>query len=151
MLLNKQYDTLTVAAPASIDEVRNAIGNEKTLTLVKKWGGITIRLPAKANTLESNELAQAIGLDALKALCKALGHARYLYLPRCADVLRNSRDIEIIAKAEAAIRNNAPLTPLVDEIALEYGLSDRQVWNIMKRTIEEDKQESLFNGPMGGD
>lgn len=145
MLLNKQYDTLTIAAPASIDEVRAAIGNDKTLALVKKWGGITLRLPAKANTLESNEIARVIGLDALKALCKALGHARYLYLPRCADVLRNARDIEIIAKAEEAIRKGTPLTPLVDELALEYGLSDRQVWNIMKRTIEEDKQENLFN------
>lgn len=132
----KTADTLTIAMPASLDDVLAAIGEAATLKLVEAFGGITPRLPAKRNVVESHPIAQVIGLEALRTLVAKLGGGRYMYIPRCTDGLRLKRDQQIVTDYS----NNVP----VPELARRNNLSDRQVWSILKKTVMDDGQEELF-------
>lgn len=129
------YDSMTIY-PVSLDQVLEAIGEADTLKLVQLLGGTTQRLPSTRNISTDHKIAQIIGQPALQKLVAAVGAARYVYLPRCADGLRQLRDRQIVRQYS----EGAP----VEQLALENGLSDRQIWAILKKTDMEDNQESLF-------
>lgn len=131
----KTADTMTIPMPASLDEVLEIVGEAVTLQLVNAFGGTTQRLPAKRNVVDSNEIAQVIGLENLRLLVEKLGGGRYLYIPRCADGMRLQRDRKIVELSR---------TVSVDALARRYQLSDRQIWTILKKTPVDDGQEQLF-------
>lgn len=132
----KLYDELTIKLPASLDEVIEVIGEALTIKLVEAFGGTTQRLPAIRNANDDNELAKLIGKENLHQLINAIGASRYVYIPRCTDGLRESRDRQIVKKYTEGVT--------VESLALEYILSDRQVWNILKKTEMDDGQAQLF-------
>lgn len=134
MVANNTSARMTIKVPASLDEVEAAIGTPATLDLVKAFGGTTVRLPAKRNINAENNIAQVIGIELLTTLVEVLGAAHYVYLPKCEAGFRNARDLEIIERSK---------TESVPDLALEYKLSDRQIWNILKKPIN-DNQTSLF-------
>lgn len=127
---------LTVQLPASLDEVLEVIGEAATLKMIDSYGGTTPRLPAKRNVNAKHPMTLIIGLEALEQLVKQLGGGRHVYIPRCAAGLRSKRDREIVQKYEAGTS--------VDQLAMQYRLSDRQIWSILKKTEMDDVQESLF-------
>ncbi|MFL9710168.1 hypothetical protein [Methylobacillus sp. Pita1] len=51
-------------------------------------------------------------------------------------VLRGLRDREVVKQYSQGM--------LVEKQALDNGLSDRQIWSILKKTEMDDSQESLF-------
>jgi len=126
----------TIKLPASLDEVIEVIGESSTLQLINAFGGTTQRLPAMRNAVEQHEMAVIIGMEKLHQLIKAIGASRYVYIPRCADGLRQKRDREIVKRFSES--------NTVEQLAREYGLSDRQVWNILKKTEMDDGQTQLF-------
>lgn len=126
----------TIKLPASLDEVVEVIGESLTLHLINAYGGTTQRLPAIRNATDDHEFAKVIGKDKLHQLINAIGASRYVYIPRCADGLRQKRDREIVKRFTES--------DTVEQLAREYGLSDRQVWNILKKTEMDDGQTQLF-------
>lgn len=132
----KRYDELTIKLPASLDEVLEAIGEASTLKLVEAFGGTTQRLPAIRNATDDHDLAKIIGKEKLHQLVSAIGASRYVYIPRCTDGIREGRDRQIVRKYTEG--------ETVERLAKEYILSDRQVWNILKKTEMDDGQAKLF-------
>lgn len=128
--------TLTVT-PVNLLEVIELIGEAAALKLVEDFGGQTIRIPALRNVHADHVLAHCIGLEALTALANADG-GRWLYVAKCDQSLRLRRNREI------AERYSPPHNVPVAQLAREYGLSDRQIWNILGSTALDDKQEQLF-------
>jgi hypothetical protein len=127
-----------MTTPASLLEVVEVIGEPAALKLVQQYGGTTPRLPALRNITPEHPLAQCIGIDVLNKLVATLGGARWMYVPRCAKGLRDARDREIVTLASPP--HNIP----VQQLALRFGLSDRQIWNILGKITLDDKQTSLF-------
>jgi len=126
----------SIKLPASLDEVIAVIGESLTLELINVYGGTTQRLPAIRNATDEHEFAKVIGKEKLHQLIKAIGASRYVYIPRCADGLRLKRDREIVSRFNEG--------EAVENLAREHSLSDRQIWNILKKTEMSDEQQQLF-------
>ena len=125
-----------ISSSVTLTEIVEVIGEAAALKLVHKYGGTSPRLPAMRNCSPEHELAELIGLDLLTQLVSVTGGARWLYVPKCAQGLRESRNREIVAAYTAG--------EPVESIARRYNLSDRQVWNILKNTVMDDGQSRLF-------
>lgn len=126
----------SIKLPASLDEVIAVIGESLTLELINVYGGTTQRLPAIRNATDEHEFAKVIGKEKLHQLIQAIGASRYVYIPRCADGLRLKRDREIVNRFNEG--------EAVETLAREHSLSDRQIWNILKKTEMGDGQTQLF-------
>jgi hypothetical protein len=124
-----------MTAPVSLLEIIEVIGEAAALKLVERFGGTTPRLPASRNITPDHPLAMCIGDELLTALVEVTGGARWLYIPRCAKGLRERRNREIVLATDAEP---------VNAVARRYNLSDRQVWNILKNTVVDDRQAGLF-------
>lgn len=107
--------------PASARDLAGLIGLPATLRLVEGWGGV-MRLYVPKDLAADHELARALGLEAARALVGVYGGDYLPSVPRCADALRQARNRALLRRrAEGA-------SPAV--LALEFGLTERQVWNI---------------------
>lgn len=124
------------SAPVNLLEIVEVIGEAAALKLVERFGGTTPRLPALRNITAEHPLAQCIGVKALTLLATETGGGRWLYVAKCARGLREARNREIVQRYSDGIP--------VNELALRYHLSDRQIWNILGSTVVDDRQVSLF-------
>jgi hypothetical protein len=120
--------------PPRLAALAALIGLPATLRLVEARGGTRIYVPDIAN--HDHWLARLLGLPALQALVAE--HARdYLELDRAASALRAARDRQIIID----VREGASTA----SVALQCGLTQRQVFNILARThVATDDQPDLF-------
>lgn len=108
--------------PPRLAELAQVIGLPATLRLVEARGGTRIYVPEQAT--DDHWLVPLIGLPALQQL--AATHAReYLELDRAAAALRAARDRHIVAQVQAGASTA--------KIALQCGLTQRQVFNILAR------------------
>jgi Mor family transcriptional regulator len=122
-------------APVNLLEIVEIIGEAAALKLVNSFGGQTVRIPALRNANSEHALAQCIGIEALTALAKADG-GRWLYVAKCERGLRQQRNVEIVKHYSDGMK--------VESLVQRYGLSDRQIWNILGSTVVDDRQCGLF-------
>lgn len=116
--------------PPRLAALAGLIGLSATLRLVEARGGTRIYVPDMASA--EHWLARLLGLTALQQLVAE--HARdYIELDRAAAALRAARDRKIVAD-HAGGTSTATL-------ALENGLTQRQVFNILARAADVDVDE----------
>ncbi|AGG89906.1 hypothetical protein [Rhodanobacter denitrificans] len=109
--------------PPRLAALAELIGLPAMLRLVEARGGTRVYVPDVASA--DHWLARLIGLPAMEQLVAE--HSRdYIELDRAAAALRAARDRKIVAD-NAAGTSTATL-------ALENGLTQRQVFNILART-----------------
>lgn len=119
--------------PTSLQKLVTEIGWEPTLALVTAYGGETLQVPR--GVLDSPEL---IGLQA------TLGHAaahilihhysgRCLYVPRCHEIQRKQKAREIVSTFES-LKGEMSSNRAVSHLASQYGVSDRSIWLILKKS-----------------
>ncbi|WP_424682939.1 hypothetical protein [Frateuria sp. YIM B11624] len=108
--------------PPRLAALAQVIGLPATLRLVEARGGTRFYVPEQATT--DHWLAPLIGPGALALLVQHYGR-EYLELDRAAAALRAARDRQIVADA----REGASTAT----IALQCGLTQRQVFNILAR------------------
>lgn len=123
--------------PKSLLEIIEIIGEGVALKLVQRYAGQRIRIPVLSNATEDHPLAQCIGLVELRKLI-GLDGGRWIYIPRCANGLREQRNREIVTLYSPP--HNVP----VNELAQRYGLSYRRIEQILSSTVIDDRQVSLF-------
>lgn len=122
--------------PESLQQMIDAIGENATLAVVEAFPGTTQRLPALSN-VSTHHFVPVIGEVLLMGLVKSLGGSRDIYIPRCLDGMRKKRDQAIVREYLASVK--------VNELALKYHLSDRQIWRILKETnMLDERQQALF-------
>lgn len=120
--------------PESLREVVDLVGLPATLKLVEHFGGaIAVYVPREIEA--DHPLAHAVGPAAARKLSSLYGGDYLRNIPRCARGLRRIRDVEIRARrTEGAFR-----------LALEFGLTERQIWTIFAEDDERDaRQAALF-------
>ncbi|MFZ6655643.1 Mor transcription activator family protein [Undibacterium sp. TJN19] len=132
---------------ATIKLIVSTIGEAAAIRLmdVKNFGGGSFDFPKSETGLGAQTfalLAEVVGMSNAQRLCQHFGGER-LYIPNLAKQFRDGRNRNIVAKY-----NNGTT---VRELMREHGLSDRQVWNILKNTdltqssqLSKSIQETLF-------
>ncbi len=121
--------------PDSLREVVDLIGLAATLKLVEHFGGRT-QLYVPREIEPDHPIVQAIGITAARKLATVYGADALRNIPRCAEGLRRIRNAEIHARrGESAAA-----------LALEYGLTERQIWTIRAEDDEgaDARQAALF-------
>lgn len=134
--------------PKSIRDLVELIGLPATLTLVKAYGGIYLKVPVgvRADGATRARLVGMLGEEAAEKLIRTYGGER-VAIARCEAALRDERDRRIIAEYDA---NTSAAT-----LALREGMTERNIRNILKRVPGasvglgdlarmDDKQMGLF-------
>lgn len=132
--------------PASLRDMADRLGLPAVSYLVEKLGGTTIPVPLRASAIGEaryRRLCEIIGKDIARALCREYGGVA-LYIPNCRAAVMDARDAEIIAVRDALAKQGITEREIVERLARQYRLSDRQVWRILKRIPCQTASAPLF-------
>lgn len=142
-----------MSLPQTVVDLVELLGHEATMRLVDAFGGLEIEVPSgrtigKAEGPLTAHIIQALGGGLASRFMATYGGAP-LYIPRCAQAIRDERDRAIQADYDAGTR--------VPDIARKYMISERWVWVVLKRSISgvvpgrrvDDSQLDMFNTTNG--
>lgn len=121
---------------APLDQLVAAIGLPATLRLVDRFGGVRVYLPLPEHMDATHPVAEAIGVEAARDLC-ALWPQERPYIPRAAQFLREERDRALVADS----RDHT-----VSQLARKYELTERAVYNVLKRGAPKPSAEAQQRG-----
>ena len=119
--------------PGILQDLVELVGLQVTLTLVEHYGGVRLYVPVKYDP--EHVLAKQIGHQAALKLIEMYRGDRF-DIPRAEKAMRAVRDWKIREQYWGGKSQR--------QLAREYGLTDRQIRNILAGIEEEDLQESLF-------
>ena len=108
--------------PPTLREIKDLIGLTLTLRLVDCYGGLHIKLPVRY--ADDHILHRLLGAQAFIKLVDRFG-GDMVYVAKADSLLRIQRNIEIATRYDGGT--------VAHVLARDYGLSVRQVWNILKR------------------
>jgi len=134
-------DVAALPLPELAADMVARLGLADTLQIVERLGGLTVRIavphtPADKPPREPLECAL---------------HRHYaseiLYIPRCAQLLAQQRNRAIHGEFEALLRQGKSARSIVAQLARQFQLSDRRIWDILKLPLTGETQAaqpSLF-------
>ena len=133
--MNQTADLSVELLPRVLQDFVRLIGLAATMILVEHFGGRRLYIPV--NPHPEHHLARLIGLDKLEALSRVYGLEDHFDIPKADRALRALRDQRI--RSEYGPKSASTL-------AREHGLTERQIWNIVGRDAEPDRdQVNLFS------
>lgn len=118
--------------PITLQEMDQLIGTKAVFQLVEKYGGIRFYVPQKIHA--DHELAKLIGMEAAEKLAREYGGSAH-EIPRAllASIDRRNQEIK-----------NEYKTHSQRQLARKYGLTERQIRNIVGEKTDE-RQLALFD------
>lgn len=123
------FDLPAESLPQTAHELIRLLGSCAAVELMVKLGGRVFLVP-KTDRGETepnrNALYDIVGAEAARALIHHFGGDR-LYIPSCRNYGKQARNRAIVRAYDGG--------ESVGRIALRYSLSERMVWNILKRTV----------------
>lgn len=123
----------TSRLPITLQEMEQLIGTKAVLLLVAKYGGVRLYVPQKISA--EHELAKLIGIDAAEKLARNYGGGTH-EIPKALLASIDRRNTEI--KNEYKMLSQR-------QLARKYGLTERQIRNIVTGGNGEDQnQMGLF-------
>lgn len=146
---NKRWQQLLEHLPENIRQIWHALGGnengrmEDLWRLLETYGGQTIRVPATIPTERHHPLLRRLGKRCAGKLVAAFGGTP-LYVPRCTSVLTKLRQREIIETFSRHTSRGTSSTAAVACLARRHGLSDRQIWSILKKITSAPTQGYLL-------
>lgn len=135
--------------PPNVQDMAQRIGLPATLVVVERMGGTTWRI-AEGRTAEG-EAKRAALADLIGSELEQLLHREYsgeeIYLARCHKALLHWRDLAIHQRFEQGVREGVTARTLVAELAREFQLSDRRIWDVLKHhpLSTSTEQGTLFH------
>lgn len=133
--MNDWADLSTDLLPKVLQDFVRLIGLAATMLLVEHFGGTRLYIPVKPSP--EHRLATLIGLDNLVKLSRVYGAQDHFDIPKAERALRHLRDQKI--RAEIGPKSARTL-------AIEHGLTERMVWNIVGRTAASNSHQSKLFG-----
>lgn len=132
--MNDWSDLRDDLLPATLQDFVRLIGLAATMILVEHFGGTRLYIPVKPSP--DHHLAKLIGMDNLVKLSRVYGAQDHFDIPKAERALRHLRDQKIRADI-------GPKSARV--LALEHGLTERQIWSIVGRPANRaTSQNELF-------
>lgn len=117
-----------MSLPRSVRDVVDLVGFPAAMALVKAFGGTCVnKVPVHGSGRGGairDRLIELMGKEAAEKFIKTYSGERFA-VARCEAALRAARDTEIIAKYDSDIS--------AATLAIEYGMTERNVRNILKR------------------
>ncbi len=119
--------------PESMAEVVEVIGLPAALRLAEGLPGVRVYVPERAS--EDHRLVEILGREAADRLCSHYA-TENLYIPRCIHAIRAVRNLAIYRQRHIGAAT----------LAMRYGLTDRQVYNIIAAVLDagSHQQQDLF-------
>lgn len=146
----KRWQQLLEHLPENMRQIWHALGGQKNGRLDDLWrlldayGGQTIRVPSVIPAERHHPLCRRLGKRCAARLIAAFGGTP-LYVPRCSSVLTKLRQQEIIETFSRHTAQGKSSTAAVACLARRHGLSDRQVWKILKKVASAPAQGYLLH------
>ena len=132
--------------PDNVMDMASRIGLPSTLVVVEKMGGTLWRVAeGRASTGEARReaLAELVGSE-IEELLHMHYQGEEIYVARCHRALVRWRDLEITMRFEKGLRDGQTVRSLLNDLAREYKLSSRWVWEIVNRPSEPVPQQSTL-------
>lgn len=121
-----------MASWVAAEDLKELLGQEAAEALMQKRGGVDIFVPQKITA--EHALAKLLGVAAAARLCNAYAQT-YITVPNGRKQKpKNGAARELLAKGVPA-----------RDVALELGLTERYVRDILARARETPEQASLFS------
>lgn len=139
--------------PANILQIVQIAGLDAAFELVRQYGGTFFPMgqnATKAGKILYAALAEVVGNDKADRLSRAFAVQRGLYIPKCETMLCELRDRRIRREFDGLTCQQPHPMPAylaVRNLALQYRLSERQVWRILgqpDRVCDPPPQPTLF-------
>lgn len=119
-----------------VNELVELIGLPAAIELIRAKGGTSFSVPLGI-TLRGQEqrekLVQIIGREQATKLIGRYGGTT-LYIPTCRQAFLDTRDRNINLERDELAREGLSERALVSVLAVRHGLSDRQIWRILKKS-----------------
>ncbi|MDN6860720.1 Mor transcription activator family protein [Pseudomonas sp. CAN2814] len=132
--------------PDNVRDMAGRIGLPSTLVVVEQLGGTLWRVAegrARRGEARRAALAELVGSEIEEQL-----HAHYkgeeIYVARCHKALVRWRDLEITERFERGLRDGQTVRSLLNDLAREYSLSSRWIWEVVNRPSEPSPQQSTL-------
>ena len=100
--------------------------------LLHAFGGQSIRVPRILPKSKSHVLRKCLGVACLRKLMAVFGGTS-IYVPRCTALVNLLRQRNIIKDFSHTTRRGSSSTAAVANLARRHGISDRRVWQILKK------------------
>lgn len=109
--------------PAIVQRMVDVIGWDDAISIVMRWGGTTVFFPDSVDAAMQSQISRVIGQDKAVQLGRKIGGG-LVQLPRCAALLTQQRDAEIMQRRESG--------ETVRDLALRFRLTERHVYRILE-------------------
>lgn len=141
--------------PGHIQDLAKVIGLPAAIRLVETMGGTTIQISTcRSYRGEAHQklLVSVIGKRYATAIARHWPN-QAMYIPRCAEALRAMRNLELSLRFERDTAAGQPSQLVVTQLALDYKLSDRHIWGILKRSggclwMLDERTPDLFDSAL---
>ncbi len=146
----RQWRQLLEHLPENVRQIWHALGGhekgrmEDLWRILQAYGGQSLRVPSSLPTQRHHPLRRRLGTRCTVKLVAAFGGTP-LYVPSCAGVLTRLRQREIIESFTRETTRGISSTATVANLARKHGLSDRQIWKILKKTASAPAQGHLLH------
>ena len=100
--------------------------------LLHAFGGQSIRVPRSLPKDKGHVLRKSLGVRCLRKLMAVFGGTS-IYVPRCTALMNRLRQRDIIKDFSRSTRRGSSSTAAVANLARRHGISDRRVWQILKK------------------
>lgn len=119
--------------PETARLLQEALGGMRPFwRLLHNYGGQSLRVPSREPCAE-HPLCQTLGVGAVRGLIAMFGGTS-VYVPRCSSLLNRLRQHEIITAFSQSTSRGTSSVTAVAQLAKRYNLSDRRIWQILKKT-----------------
>jgi len=113
--------------PPTVREIAHLVGDAAAMRVVTRYGGRQIRFHGKIR----HDLEAIIGPDATRLLTGYFGVIE-VYIPRCIAEVRQARNAALRERFDS-LTKSISARAAVATLAEEFYLSDRTVWNLLKK------------------
>ena len=128
----RQWLELMPHLPESVQVLYQALGNMRHLwRLLQSFGGQSLRVPQRMPAAD-HPLRRCLGRPCLQKLM-AFSGGTSVYVPRCEALQGRLRQREIIEAFSASCAQGVSSTAAVAALARRFALSDRRIWQILKK------------------
>lgn len=140
----RQWRKLIEHMPESARQIWNALDDiRQFLRMLHAFGGQSVRVPRGMPKDRGHALRKALGLGGLRKLIAVFGGTN-LYVPRCNALMVRLRQHDIIENFTRRTRRGSSSTAAVAGLARRHGISDRRVWQILKKEGSAPAQARLL-------
>lgn len=140
----QQWRQLIVHLPENARQIWRALNDMRQFwRVLHSFGGQSIRVPRTLPKKKSHSLRKMLGLACLRKLMAAFGGTS-IYVPRCSALMTRMRHHDIIKDFSRSTAHGSSSTSAVSTLARRHGISDRRVWQILKKDSSVPSQARVL-------